>query len=467
MVDDGAQADEIGAAAEVVAGDVAAVKVTEPVLSSAEKKEKTKLENLIRSNLFVYVNCLVPDPRFESQSKLELKTPRTQFKVKVKDPRKVLLQEEKKLSNKEDIYVHNDDGSIKTAGAMCELDDTFLQSVINRLHITEDVEQIRAVLEHKQLVAVSKGGKGSIINADDYERANWAGTKRGNEATLCLPEGKSAAAMIMQGFSVVGRDKWGLYPLRGKGMNVRGVKNEKMLANVEYNDIRVILGLEFGKKYTDDKALAASDKEWTHISALNYGHLMICADQDNDGFHICSLCANWIDTYWPSLLQCKGFLQRFQTPLIKATNKRNVKEVLPFFSQAAFDAWKVAQGPEGQKQYWVKFYKGLGTSGGLESRAYFRNLGLHRRDFVWASPRCNEALESAFGKSAKKRKDLINKQHHAIPLGEELSYETYINNQFREFAIAVLRRAIPSIVDGFKPVQRKVRCFFYHTLPIA
>jgi DNA topoisomerase-2 len=252
------------------------------------------LENLIRSNLFVYVNMLCPDPRFASQSKLDLTTPRTQFKVKVKDPAKVRLLEEKRLPAKEDIYVHNPDGTVKTAGAMCQLDDAFLNSVISRLHITEDVEQIRAVLEHKQLIAVNKSGKSCLVNGDDYEKAGFAGTKRGHEATLCITEGKSAAAMIAQGFSVVGRERWGLYPLRGKGMNVRGVKLAKMLKNIEFNDLRIILGLEFGRKYTEDKELIARDKAlpederegWTHVNTLNYGHVMICADQDHDGSHM-------------------------------------------------------------------------------------------------------------------------------------------------------------------------------------
>jgi DNA topoisomerase-2 len=162
---------------------------------------------------------------------------------------------------------------------------------------------------------------------------------------------------------------------------------------------------------------------------------------------------NWFDTFWPSLLQVKGFIQRFQTPLIKTTSKRT-KEVTPFFS--AFEAWKLAVGPEGEKQHWVKFYKGLGTSTPKEAKQYFKDLALHRKDFIWASERCSEAIEAAFGKSTSKRKDLINKRDHVVPLGQELSYETFINHQLRDFALAVLRRAIPSLVDGFKPVQRKV-----------
>jgi DNA topoisomerase-2 len=180
----------------------------------------------------------------------------------------------------------------------------------------------------------------------------------------------------------------------------------------------------------------------------------------------CMLEINWFDTFWPSLLKVKGFLQRFQTPLIKTTHKRT-KEVTPYFSQAAFDAWKATVGVEGEKQYWVKFYKGLGTSTPKEAKQYFKDLPLHRKDFVWASERCTEALESAFGKNTNKRKELINRQDLAVLPGEELSYETFINHQLRDFALAVLRRAIPSLVDGFKPVQRKVSHSIHALCPRA
>lgn len=67
-----------------------------------------------------------------------------------------------------------------------------------------------------------------------------------------------------------------------------------------------ILGLEFGKKYTDEAAL----------KALRYGHLMIMADQDQDGSHIKGLVINFIHHNWPHLLKY-DFVQQFITPLVK------------------------------------------------------------------------------------------------------------------------------------------------------
>jgi DNA topoisomerase-2 len=50
--------------------------------------------------------------------------------------------------------------------------------------------------------------------------ANWAGTPKSTNA-LILTEGDSAKTMAISVLSVVGRDKYGVFPLRGKLLNVR------------------------------------------------------------------------------------------------------------------------------------------------------------------------------------------------------------------------------------------------------
>ncbi len=53
------------------------------------------------------------------------------------------------------------------------------------------------------------------------EDANLAGTKHSKECTLILTEGDSAKALAMAGIEVVGRDFFGVFPLKGKLLNVR------------------------------------------------------------------------------------------------------------------------------------------------------------------------------------------------------------------------------------------------------
>ena len=66
--------------------------------------------------------------------------------------------------------------------------------------------------------------------------ANFAGTKKSNECTLILTEGDSAKTLAICGLSVIGRDRFGVFPLRGKLLNVRScnrlqiAKNEEILS---------------------------------------------------------------------------------------------------------------------------------------------------------------------------------------------------------------------------------------------
>jgi DNA topoisomerase-2 len=70
----------------------------------------------------------------------------------------------------------------------------------------------------------------------------------------------------MAGISVVGRNKYGCFPLRGKLLNVREASHQQVKDNAEISNIKRILGLQQGKDYSDTKS-------------LRYGHLMIMTDQ--------------------------------------------------------------------------------------------------------------------------------------------------------------------------------------------
>lgn len=108
----------------------------------------------------------------------------------------------------------------------------------------------------------------------------------------------------MAGISVVGRKYYGVFPLRGKVINVRDAKISTICANKEFTAIKKILGLKNGVEYTD-------------IKKLRYGHVMIMTDQDHDGSHIKGLLINMFEHYWPELLKLPDFLQEFITPIVK------------------------------------------------------------------------------------------------------------------------------------------------------
>jgi DNA topoisomerase-2 len=102
------------------------------------------------------------------------------------------------------------------------------------------------------------------------EDANEAGTKNAHRCTLILTEGDSAKSLAVSGLGVVGRDHYGVFPLRGKMLNVREASHKQILENAEINAIIKILGLQYKKKY-----LQVDD-----LKTLRYGKLMIMTDQD-------------------------------------------------------------------------------------------------------------------------------------------------------------------------------------------
>ena len=60
--------------------------------------------------------------------------------------------------------------------------------------------------------------------------ANWAGSNKSLEFTLILTEGDSAKSFAVVGLSVIGRDRYGVYPLRGKLLNVRTASHDQVRA---------------------------------------------------------------------------------------------------------------------------------------------------------------------------------------------------------------------------------------------
>src|SRR5205085_2449152 len=106
-----------------------------------------------------------------------------------------------------------------------------------------------------------------------------------------------------------GRDRYGVYPLKGKMLNVREATTKKMTENSEVSQLVKILGLNYGEKYVNKSDLLK----------LRYGKLMIMADQDQDGSHIKGLVINFIHYKWPNLLK-HDYIEVFITPILKVRN---------------------------------------------------------------------------------------------------------------------------------------------------
>ena len=83
-----------------------------------------------------------------------------------------------------------------------------------------------------------KNTKARRIDIPKLEDANMAGTKESKKCTLILTEGDSAKSLAVAGLSIVGRDYYGVFPLRGKVLNVREAAQKAVTENKEVGVVR-------------------------------------------------------------------------------------------------------------------------------------------------------------------------------------------------------------------------------------
>ena len=148
------------------------------------------------------------------------------------------------------------------------------------------VDDMLSMIKHKEMRELNKtdGRKTSTIKGiPKLEDANKAGTAQSSKCTLILTEGDSAKTFAISGLSVVGRDYYGVFPLKGKLLNVRDASVKQLTGNEEINNIKQIIGLQSDKKYTPD-----------NLNNLRYGRILILTDADVDGSHIKGLLVNFI-----------------------------------------------------------------------------------------------------------------------------------------------------------------------------
>lgn len=287
----------------------------------------------------------------------------------------------------------------------------------------------------------------------------------GSQCSLILTEGDSAKALAVAGLEVIGRERFGVFPLRGKFLNVREASVDQLARNEEVKSLCSILGLDFNKDY----------ETRSERSELRYGHVMLMCDQDADGSHIKGLVMNFFRHFWPALLkstidgQEEPFLSSFITPLLKATRKGR-KETKSFYSIAEFNAWRESSEDGKDAGKWtVKYYKGLGTSTPKEAKEYFTAFADHHRPFLWNSENDGELIDMLFDKQrASGRRDWILNRHNKEfntsadkSFENSVTFEDFVNNELIHFSNADHIRSLPSVIDGLKPSQRKVlyACF--------
>ncbi|ELA42465.1 uncharacterized protein VICG_00564 [Vittaforma corneae ATCC 50505] len=288
----------------------------DPITEAIKKKDKSlDVKPIhIKNNIFIFINCLIENPAFDSQTKENLTL------------------------------------KVSSFGSKCLPIESFVKDIIKNTPLVEKIVSFSRAKQSAQLKKTDGTKTSRLSGIPKLEDANLAGTKRSQECTLILTEGDSAKTLAVAGLSVVGRDLYGVFPLRGKLLNVREANHKQIMDNSEISSIKKILGLQHGRIYED-------------TSTLRYGHIMIMTDQDHDGSHIKGLIINFLDHFFPSLLKIKNFLLEFITPIIRATKKGVTQD---FFTIPEYEKFKA------ENEGWaIKYYKGLGTSTSKDAKAVF------------------------------------------------------------------------------------------------
>lgn len=384
--------------------------IVEPLIEMIQKKEKGLVVRPFqaKSSMFLFVNCLIDNPAFDSQTKENLTLRASAF------------------------------------GSRCEPLGDFIKSIMKNTPIIQRVTSFAKAKQSQQLKKTDGLKITRLSGIPKLEDANLAGTGRSKDCTLILTEGDSAKTLAVAGLSVVGRDVYGVFPLRGKLLNVREASHKQIMENAEISNIKKILGLQHNKEYQD-------------VSSLRYGHIMIMTDQDHDGSHIKGLIINFLDHFYPSLLRISGFLQEFITPIIRATKKGQVRD---FFTLPEYEEFKRME-----NGWSIKYYKGLGTSTSADAKQYFGNLPKHVKHFNPLVDDDKELIDLAFNKKkADARKTWLLNFAPGTFLDQsqaQISISDFVNKELILFSMADNVRSIPSLVDGLKPGQRKVlfSCF--------
>jgi DNA topoisomerase-2 len=134
----------------------------------------------VKQHLFIFVNCLIVNPTFDSQTKETM-----------------TLQS-------------------KSFGSKCDIPDKFVTAVSK----TGIVDAVLIWAKFKELHALdsktNKRRQNQIKGVPKLDDANWAGGPKSLDCSLILTEGDSAKALAVSGLSVIGRDRFGVFPLKGK-----------------------------------------------------------------------------------------------------------------------------------------------------------------------------------------------------------------------------------------------------------
>jgi DNA gyrase subunit B/topoisomerase-4 subunit B len=245
----------------------------EGILKGVNEYAKKSFQGVdVREGIVGTILVKVKDPVFESQTKNKLSNNEIRAPIvqEVKDAVQNLLYKHEALGKK----------------------------IIDRILFNEKLR--------KELASVKKDAKErqkkisfKIPKLRDSKFHYGDGSKEGENSVIFLTEGESASASI-----VMTRDPLtqAVFSLRGKPLNVHGMKLEQLYKNEEMYNLMSALNIE------------------EDLGNLRYNKVILATDADVDGMHIRNLLVTFFLTYFEGLV-LNGHLHILETPLFKVRNK--------------------------------------------------------------------------------------------------------------------------------------------------
>ena len=384
--------------------------ITRKLCDYIEKRKKVKVSpSAIKEQIMLFLRCDIVNPSFDSQTKDFMNTPVAKF------------------------------------GSSCVVTDGFIEKVA-KMGVMDVACSLTEAKENKMAKKTDGSKTKNVRGIANFIDANFSGTTKSPECTLILCEGLSALSGIVSGLSSDDRNVIGIYPLKGKLLNVRGEQIKKIADNKEITDIKKILGLETGCEYN---SIGDVHKH------LRYGKIMIMTDQDLDGSHIKGLCINLFHSEWSSLVHIPGFISFMNTPILRAKKGASVKL---FYNDGEYARWKESLGEAGTQGWTIKYFKGLGTSTSSEFKEYFANKKIV--DFVYSGKISDDTIDKVFNKKRPDdRKNWLenyDKNAYLDTSSNKVDYHQFIDREMIHFSTYDCARSIPNMVDGLKISLRKI-----------
>ena len=293
----------------------------------------------IKNHLRLFICCNINRPRFDSQVKSQMVSPVSEW---------------------------------KTSHAVS---DKFVKKIINSAVIQSILDWVSAKQQAAEMAELRKKNKegGDKLSLKKIPKFHDATSKTRSECALFIAEGDSALSPLLGS-----RDPqtMGIFPIRGRPINVSATTMAKIKENKEFESIRNIIGLKYGEKADPKK--------------LNFGKIVISADFDEFGASISGLLINMFYRLWPEIIT-EGMLYRLITPVVLVTGTRGME--LEFYSLDEFEKWST---DNKDKKFTYRFLKGLGSNNSKPFKKYLSNPDKYMVQFTLEDQEDRDLLDLCF-----------------------------------------------------------------------